>query len=94
MTGRRWTSCGGRKWRRWSRDQGDLRAGDGEGDDLCPPQEDPYYWEGYQRGLRRAYYGEVFGTEEEHNLWLSLADDEVDESRRERGRGYRDGLAV
>jgi len=27
-------------------------------------------------------------------LWLSLADDEVDETRRERGRGYRDGLAV
>lgn len=20
----------------------------------------PYYWEGYQRGLRRAYYGEAF----------------------------------
>lgn len=54
----------------------------------------PDYWEGYQRGLRRAYYGEVFGTEEEHNLWLSLADDEVDETRRERGRGYRDGLAI
>jgi len=57
-------------------------------------RKDPYYWEGYQRGLRRAYYGEIFGTEEEHNLWLALADDEVDETRRERGRGYRDGLAI
>ena len=23
-------------------------------------RKDPYYWEGYQRGLRRAYYGEIF----------------------------------
>jgi hypothetical protein len=51
------------------------------------------YWHGYQWGLRRAYHGEAFGTEGERDLWMSLAD-EVDESRRECGLGYRDGLAV
>ena len=30
------------------------------------------YWTGYQRGLRRAYHGESFGTAEEHALWLGL----------------------
>ena len=39
------------------------------------------YWAGYERGLRRAYHGEQFGTEEDHNLWLSITDD-VDEARR------------
>jgi len=38
--------------------------------------------------------GRFLGTVEEHYWWLSLADDEVDESRRELGRGYREGLAV
>jgi hypothetical protein len=51
------------------------------------------YWEGYQRGLRRAYYGEVFGSQEEHKRWMSFAGDyKVDEFQRERGRGYLDGL--
>ena len=53
----------------------------------------PDYWSGYERGLRRAYHGERFGTTEEHNLWLSQADSD-DEQRRERGQGYRDGLAT
>ena len=51
------------------------------------------YWEGYERGLRRQYHGTLFGTEQEHQLWLSFADDTRDVSRRERGLGYRDGLA-
>jgi hypothetical protein len=49
------------------------------------------YFAGYQRGLRRAFHGERFGTAQEHELWLSLAND-GDESRAARGRGYRDGL--
>jgi hypothetical protein len=53
----------------------------------------PDYWAGYMRGLRRAYHGERYGTEAEHALWLSQADGE-DEQRRERGLGYRDGLAA
>ena len=53
------------------------------------------YWEGYQRGLRRAYYGEVFGSQEEHERWMRLAGDgKANEFQRERGRGYLDGLAV
>jgi hypothetical protein len=50
------------------------------------------YWHGYRRGLRRARFGEQFGTAAEHQLWLTLADD-TDASRAAHGRGYRDGLA-
>jgi len=50
------------------------------------------YWAGYTRGLRRAYHGEKFGTAEEHEKWLSAANSR-DESRKQRGRGYKDGLA-
>jgi hypothetical protein len=53
------------------------------------------YWEGYQRGLCRAYYGEVFGSQEEHERWMSFAGNrKANEFQRERGRGYLDGLAV
>ena len=50
------------------------------------------YWVGYQRGLRRAYHGEKFGTDEEHASWTAAINSR-DESRKQRGRGYRDGLA-
>ena len=50
------------------------------------------YWHGYQRGLRRGYQGELFGTEADHKDWMRLADDGPDHASRERGRGYRDGL--
>jgi len=51
------------------------------------------YWMGYQRGLRRRYHGENFGTLEEHIKWMSLSGDS-DPSRAERGRGYRDGYGL
>jgi len=57
---------------------------------------DVYYWEGYQRGIRRNYHGENFGTADEHHLWLSLSA-EIVEDRRFRGIGYRagfDGLPI
>lgn len=50
------------------------------------------YWAGYIRGLRRAHHGEKFGTAEEHEKWLSAANSR-DESRKQRGRGYKDGFA-
>ena len=50
------------------------------------------YWHGYQRGLRRGFQGELFGTEDEHRRWIRLAEDGNDEASRERGRGYCDGL--
>jgi len=50
------------------------------------------YWVGYLRGLRRGHHGESFGTDEEHEKWLSAANSR-DESRKQRGRGYMDGLA-
>lgn len=55
---------------------------------------DADYWHGYQRGLRRGFHGELFGTDADHQLWLRLADDGADEASRERGRGYRDGLSA
>lgn len=49
---------------------------------------DGKYSEGYCRGLRRHYHGEQFGTESEHQQWLSLGG-----NRQEMGGGYRDGFA-
>lgn len=49
------------------------------------------YWAGYIRGLRRMYHGEKFGTNDEHEQWLSAANSR-DESRKQLGRGYKDGL--
>lgn len=52
------------------------------------------HWRGYQRGPRRGFQGELFGTDREHKLWMRLADDSADLSSRERGLGYRDGLSA
>ena len=49
------------------------------------------FWIGYQRGLRRGYHGEKFGTIEEHQKWWGLAEDD-DISREQRGQGYRAGF--
>jgi len=49
------------------------------------------YWAGYQRGLRRHYHGDKFGTEGEHRLWLDCINSE-DEQRHDRGRGYHAGF--
>jgi hypothetical protein len=50
------------------------------------------YWAGYIRGLRRAYHGKKFGTADEHKQWMDAANSD-DEMRKQRGLGYRDGLA-
>lgn len=44
------------------------------------------YASGYQRGLRRHYHGESFGSPEEHFKWSSLGLN--GDHRDERGRGY------
>ncbi|UCD32204.1 MAG: hypothetical protein JSV38_15845 [Desulfobacterales bacterium] len=49
------------------------------------------YWAGYQRGLLRKYHGEKFGTNDEHEKWMSMAGD-TDKGRADRGQGYRDGF--
>ena len=49
------------------------------------------YWEGYLRGVRRAYHGETFGSSDEHAAILRETVDIVRESRR---RGYFDALAI
>ncbi len=58
---------------------------------LSDAPNDSDFWSGYQRGLRRLYHGEKFGTENEHLLWLSLVDS-VDEASKAGGRGYRAGF--
>jgi hypothetical protein len=61
---------------------------------LCCASEpdDASYWNGYVRGIRKNYYGKNFGTEAEHELWLTLIC-ETDNRRHSLGEGYRDGLA-
>jgi len=49
------------------------------------------YWKGYMRGLRVAYHGKEFETQEEHRKWMALVHD-TDEIKQEMGKGYRDGL--
>jgi hypothetical protein len=49
------------------------------------------YLEGYIRGLRRGYHGEVFGTAEEHKRWSNLVD-KADQKSQRRGQGYLDGI--
>ena len=51
------------------------------------------WWTGYMRGLRRAHHGERFGTQAEHELWLS-AIDSPDELRAALVRGYSAGLML
>jgi hypothetical protein len=46
------------------------------------------YGAGYQRGLRRHYHGEQFGTAAEHETWMTMSG-----HRQEQGDGYRDGFA-
>ena len=50
-------------------------------------------WAGYVRGLRRAHHGEQFGTETEHELWVS-ASESTDSLRAALGRGYCAGLLL
>jgi hypothetical protein len=50
------------------------------------------YWRGYQRGIRRNWHGDRFGTAEEHRRFIEAAESE-DAERAALGRGYRDGLA-
>ena len=50
----------------------------------------PEYWDGYLRGLRRQFHGDKFGTESEHQLWLTMSGDEF---QRQRSEGYRAGYS-
>lgn len=60
---------------------------------LTQSAEEKNFWVGYLRGVRRAEHGEKFGTEDDHRLWLALADD-IMPDRRARGLGYRAGLKL
>lgn len=65
-------------------------------DTLRRHESDPIksdWWAGYMRGLRRAHHGDNFGTEAEHQLWLS-ASESTDPSRAALGRGYQAGLTM
>lgn len=65
-------------------------------DTLMRVESDPIraeWFAGYKRGLRRAHHGERFGSEAEHQLWLSAADS-TDPTRAALGRGYLAGLTI
>jgi hypothetical protein len=51
-----------------------------------------HYWKGYRWGLHRLYYGERYGTTEQHQQFLDLQFS-FDMKDREINRGYHDGLA-
>jgi len=51
------------------------------------------FWHGYVTGLRRRHYGEDFGDDKQHQVYLSIPIDEPDPFRRSRAAGYRAGLA-
>ena len=51
------------------------------------------WWTGYIKGLRRAHHGENFGTQVEHELFLS-ATESADPGRTALGRGYHAGLTL
>jgi hypothetical protein len=54
--------------------------------ELEPERSD--FWRGFQRGLRRLYHGESFGTESEHELYLTCAKGDY---RKQLQTGYRAG---
>lgn len=58
---------------------------------LSSEPDEQEFWAGYVRGLRRNHHGEKFGTDEDHDLWMSAADSS-DQSRKMRGLGYRAGF--
>jgi len=47
------------------------------------------FWRGFQRGLRRFYHGENFGTAEEHKKFMNCRNGEF---RRDLQTGYRVGF--
>jgi len=49
------------------------------------------FWEGYEKGLRRHYYGKNFGTVEEHESMMKAVEENV-ESKIMLGKGYRAGF--
>lgn len=65
-------------------------------DTLRRHEQDPIreaWLAGYTRGLRRAHHGDSFGSQAEHDLFLSAADS-TDPTRAALGRGYRAGLTL
>jgi hypothetical protein len=48
----------------------------------------PEYWTGYMNGLRRRFFGEDFGTPQEHRIWLTGNGNKLNKLR---AQGYRDG---
>lgn len=54
---------------------------------LDPDRSD--YWRGFQRGLRRLYHGEKFGTAEDHQKRMTCRNGDY---RRDLQTGYRAGF--
>jgi hypothetical protein len=54
---------------------------------------DLFFWEGYELGQQRHYFGATFGTEEEHLLRMTPVNERGDEQRRFLAIGYQAGAA-
>ena len=50
------------------------------------------FWEGYLRGLKRNCRGERFVTDQEHDIWMQLKNEPLDDDRRYYGIGYEMGF--
>ena len=51
-----------------------------------------YFWLGYKEGVRRALHGPSFNADQ-HRLMMLVGEEEFDDGRRARAKGYRAGLA-
>lgn len=51
------------------------------------------FWRGYRKGLCRMFYGDDYGTEDEHKSLMEAANDTDNKSRLNHGLGYRSGFA-
>lgn len=49
------------------------------------------FWEGYRRGLRIGFFGDWFGTTDEHARWEAYANHD-DPMYNSLGKGYASGL--
>jgi len=61
---------------------------------LAKTSEDKGFWEGYMQGLLRNYYGEDFVADREHEVLMSISNNETDMDLRSIREGYRAGFST
>ena len=51
----------------------------------------PTYWDGFILGLERQVRGVEAVSDDDHDMWMSVSEDEPDLRRRLKGQGYKEG---